>query len=140
MITNKIKDLLLEARKAKKTAEITFYSTLLGELVAIGKNNGNRETTDDEAVRHIKKWVSNIDETIRARGEGVCTELLYEKVLCQQFLPQQLDDVVLREIIAAMIDTLGKNQGIVMKTLKEQYPNQYDGKLASTIFKELSNA
>lgn len=139
MITNKIKDLLLEARKAKKTAEITFYSTLLGELVAIGKNNGNRDTTDDEAVRHIKKWVSNIDETIRVRGEGVCTELLYEKKLCEQFLPTSLTEEQLRSIIADL-KAVNPQQGEVMKALKAQYPNQYDGKLASAIFKELSNA
>jgi hypothetical protein len=137
-ITQKLRELLTKARKERNSAQITFYSTLIGELDAIGKTAGNRETTDDEAVRHIKKWVNNIDETIKARG-GVCTELLQEKKLCEEFLPSMLTEDTLTQVIALAIETHGKNQGAVMKHLKEHYPNLYDGKLASSIFKELSN-
>lgn len=136
MIVQKLKSLLLQARKDKNSAHVTFYSTLIGELVNIGKSNGNRETTDDEAVKHIRKWVNNIDETIKARG-GVCTELLQERKMCEQFLPSMLEEDLLRYIIKEAVARLGNNQGAVMKYLKEIYPNQYDGKLASTIFKEL---
>jgi uncharacterized protein YqeY len=138
MIVQKIKDLLLEARKSKDSQRVTFYSTLLGELVAIGKTAGNRDTTDDEAVRHIKKWVNNIDETMKARG-GVCTDLLLEKKLCEEFLPSALTEPELRGIIKHAVINVGVNQGAVMKYLKDRYPNQYDGKLASAIFKELTN-
>lgn len=136
MIVQDLKSLLLQARKDKNSAHVTFYSTLIGELVNIGKSNGNRETTDDEAVKHIRKWVNNIDETIKARG-GVCTELLQERKMCEKFLPLMLTELALRIAIEDAIEEHGKNQGAVMKYLKDKFPNQYDGKLASTIFKEL---
>lgn len=137
-IIQKIRALLIQARKERNSAQITLYSTLIGELEAIGKTAGNRETTNDEAVRHIKKWVNNIDETMKARG-GVCTDLLQERKLCEEFLPPMLNDDALRVIIKEAILTLGANQGGVMKWLKDTYPNQYDGKIASSIFKELTS-
>lgn len=139
MIVEKLKSELLRARKEKNSSQISFYSTLLGEVENIGKSAGNRVTTDDEAVRHIKKWVANIEETIRLRGEGVATALLQEKVLCEQFLPAMLSVEELRGIISKLVAE-GKNQGEVMKHLKEVHPNKYDGKLASNIYKEIANA
>lgn len=136
-IIQKMKAELLSARKTKNSSLVTLYSTLIGELEAIGKNNGNRETTDDEAVRHLKKWVSNIDSTISIRG-GVATELLREKQVCMQYLPATMTTEQLTDAVKTAISEVGNKQGIVMKMLKDKYPNMYDGKEASAIFKELT--
>jgi uncharacterized protein YqeY len=136
MISQKIKDRLLSARKSQDTLKVSFYSTLLGEIDNIGKSKGNRPTTDDEAVAHIRKWVTNVDETMKLRG-GVCTELLAEKHMCDEFLPKMMTKDQLESVIKEEIAKSGKNLGVVMKALKENYPNQYNGKDAADIFKEL---
>ena len=41
----------LAARKAKDGLKATLLTTLIGELTAIGKNDGNREVTDAEVSR-----------------------------------------------------------------------------------------
>lgn len=135
-LLSQIKNKLLESRRNRDGAKTVFYSTLLGELAAIGKNKGNRDTTDEEAVAHIRKWVNNLDSTMSLRG-GVCTELLQEKKWCEEFLPTLLNENQLRSIIQDIIDKVGNNQGMVMKELKALYPGQYDGKMASTIYQNL---
>ena len=63
-----------EARKMKYTATATLLTTLYSEAQMVGKNDGNRETTDAEVVAVIKKFVKNIDETLSNLPE---TCLLY---------------------------------------------------------------
>ena len=55
-LVKKITDDLLNVRKEKKKKDSAFLSTLLGEVRMVGKNNGNRETTEDEAINTIQKF------------------------------------------------------------------------------------
>lgn len=137
-ISHKIKQRLDEARRNREADKVVFYSTLFGEIISIGKSNGNRETTDEEAIRHIRKWVNNLDETIKVRG-GASTDLLQEKKLCEEFLPQLMEEHTLRAVIVEILHKVGNKQSDVMRALKADYANQYDGKTASKLYKELTN-
>ena len=64
MILEKIKNASLAARKAKEALAATLLTTLYSEAVNVGKNNGNRDTTDAEAVAVVKKFLKGVDETI----------------------------------------------------------------------------
>ncbi len=100
----------------------------------IGKNDGNRLTTDGEVVAVVKKFIKNLDETILAiesRG-GLATPQIAERAFLSTFLPQQLTEADLREI-AESYSSLPE----FMKRLKDSYPGQYDGKLASTVGKSV---
>ena len=59
-----IKTALLNARKDKDSKLASLLSTLLSEVVKIGKDNGNRETTDQEAVSVLKYFIKNANQTI----------------------------------------------------------------------------
>lgn len=129
----------LQARKAKQTKDALLYSTLLGECLAKGKNDGNRETTDAEVVAIAKKFINNINETLVAilsSSSDACTDynLLREKELLSAFIPAQLSELELRTISAAH-----KTEGLpaIMKFLKDNHVGLYDGKLASSIAKEV---
>lgn len=143
MIVHTIKENLLEARKAKDSNLISILSTLLGEVSVIGKNDGNRETTDAEAIRVVKKFIKNIDDTtIHFEKESTeYTNLIKEKEILQQYLPKQLTSEELIEIINQFLKqetiTSLKQMGCVMKFLKENYNGRYDGKEASDIVKSL---
>ena len=107
-------------------------TTLLGEATAIGKNAGNRETTDDEVVSVIKKFIKNINETVTAlvsRNEDASTYIAEREIL-ERYLPKQLNEAELFKLAASQ-----ESMPAFMKFLKENYAGQYDGKLASTVAK-----
>lgn len=132
MDTLKVKQ--LEARKAGQTQAASLYTTLLGEAAMVGKNAGNRDTTDAEVVAVVQKFLKNIAETIQAlttRGQPVDAQKA-EQELLKVFLPQQLTELEL-------VDLAKTNQSLgmpgFMRMLKENYSGRYDGKLASQVAK-----
>lgn len=132
-LMEQIKTKQITARKAGLT-EASLLTTLLGEAAVIGKNAGNRETTDSEVVAVVKKFVKNIDETVTALTErGVdATTFLAERTVLEQFLPMQLSENALIEVAKCQ-----PNMPAFMKHLKENFAGKYDGKLASTVAKSV---
>lgn len=133
MLIERIRTQQLAARKSGGSFAAAL-TTLLSEASMIGKNDGNRPTTDAEVVAVVKKFIKNLDETIQAiesRG-GLATPQITERAFLSTFLPQQLTEVDLRDI-AIMYSSLPE----FMKRLKDIYPGQYDGKLASMVGKSV---
>lgn len=147
-LVEKIKTDSLEARKAKDGLRATLLTTLYSEVVNVGKNNGNRDTTDAEAVAVVKKFLKGVDETITHLGKNEMTEATAkammvardERIILDGYMPKQLSEAELKVAIADLIDALPeknpKQMGVLMKQLKERYEGQYDGQLASKLIKE----
>jgi uncharacterized protein YqeY len=127
-----IKEKQIAARKAG-TGEASLLTTLLGEAAMVGKNAG-RETTDQEVVAVVKKFIKNIDETITAlqTRNQLFTQYAVEREILEQFLPQQLTESTLFEVAKSQPD-----MPTFMKHLKENFAGQYDGKIASMIAKKV---
>ena len=147
-LISQIKAAQVRAR-IERSVSASILTTLLGEAEMIGKNAGNRETTDEEVIGVAKKFIKNIDETIAVveRADvtdattSVLTAIRNERAVVEQFLPSQMNDDQLRTAIQDVIGgikTAGEvpNMGLVMKVLKQRFDGQYDGKAASTITKE----
>lgn len=134
-----IKSKQVEARLARDTATASTLTTLLGEASAVGKNDGNRETSDDEVIAVVKKFIKNIDETVVSMGERNLdtTKFIIERNLLESLLPRQLTAEELEVIVAEYISEEGlsgpRSMGLVMKHLQTEYAGKYDGKLASTV-------
>lgn len=129
-----------KARKIGNKQKAISLITLYSEAKMIGKNDGNRETTDDEVLGIIQKFIKNINELLSHPCNSEFKEIaLKEKTLYESYLPDQLNEEELKLIIQNEYDAwpLPLKIGIIMKFLKEQYPNQYDSKLASKIAKEI---
>ena len=129
----RLKDDALAARKARLGWRATALTTQIGELETAAKVSGHTPT-DAEVVAAIKKTIKNLDEVLRVAPNDA-TRL--EKDLFEFYLPKQLDEKALRDVISVIILTGAKTMGDVMKALKTGYEGQYDGKLASTLIKEL---
>jgi len=139
-LLQQIKIAQLKARKERNTIAVNVLTTLVGEAEAIGKNAGNRETTDSEVVALAKKFIKNIDETIGLIKEpAALNDLLCERLYVEQFLPKQLTTEELRATLEGLTNELNahtlREMGKVMKVLKERYDGQYDGAAASTMIK-----
>lgn len=136
-----IKATSLQARKDRRTGDAATLQTLIGEAETIGKNAGNRETTDLELIAVIKKFIKNIDEVLSLVDNQslAYANAFGEKNLLESFLPSQLGKLELELTINAikveLCATTPKDMGKILKVLKERFEGQYDGTTASTIAK-----
>ncbi len=151
MILENIKSNQIKFRKEKtedSSIAASLLTTLIGEAEMIGKNDGNRETTDAEVVAIIKKFLKNLEETLVHVSKQDNIQALQKKNILEKeksillsFLPKQMDEVELSQVIKSFIDELSeknpKQMGKVLGKLKEKYSGQYDGAMASRITKEL---
>lgn len=141
-ILSKIKTNQLAARKEKSTQTVALLTTLIGEAEMVGKNAG-REVADSEVIAVVKKFIKNIDETIKALGNAdPRTEVaMAERATLEAYLPKQLDEAQLQCVVTEIINDLCSRSGspvqmgMVMGALKLGFEGQYDGKKASEIIK-----
>lgn len=141
-LLTRIKTASLELRKAKHPLA-ALAQTLIGEAEMIGKNDGNREVTDSEVLSRVKKILSGVDETIALiKQPEALAGLQAEKAWLEGWLPSQMTEAELREAIESCCTSLRvagekPNVGAIMKMMKQHFDGTYDGKLASTLIKEI---
>jgi len=135
-IIEKIKSDSLEARKNKDALSSNLLVTLYSEIVKVGKDSGNRETTDDESIVVIKKFVKNLEETkeiLTNKESPEYLKIVKELEILNQYLPIQLSD----KEISNIIDKLpNKNIGEVMKYFKNNHFGKYDAKIVTNLLKK----
>ena len=120
---NNLKQQIIDYRNFH-TETRTLLGTVLGELDRISKN-----PTNDDCIKVIKKMIES-NKLVNT------TESLYENKLLEQFIPQQLTEeqiknIIKRERFANIKDCMG--------FFKELYAGLYDGKVVSKIYKEYEN-
>lgn len=138
-----IKAKQLQLRKERKSDLAACLSTLIGEAERIGKDDGNRETTEAETVAVLKKFIKNVNEVISVasdyRDGDRADEAWAEKTLLQEFLPTQFEGDSLRVIVLEAVKSSDavtiKDMGKVMATLKAKHEGQFDGAEASRLIK-----
>ena len=141
MLLEKLQAASLEARKAQNAIAAGLLTTLYSEAARVGKDQGNRVSTDNEVVAVVKKFGKNIDETLAALPEtdARVAALRVEKELLAAYLPQQLDEAglsaLVAELVGALADKSPKQMGVVMAGLKVRAGGQYDGAMASRLVK-----
>jgi len=143
MLINQIKSDALIARKARQTDTATLLTTLYSEASMIGKNAGNRESTDAEVLQVIEKFVKNANEiqNILLKKNKDVSHIENEILVLSRYLPQKMSYEELGHVIRGIIkglteDKSPKLMGEVMGMLKILHGGQYDGKLASEIVKK----
>jgi uncharacterized protein YqeY len=114
----------------------------MSEVAIVGKNNGNRETTDEEAVKVIKKFIKGINETVDLIKDPEKLKLLeMELEIYNSFLPQIMNELETRAAVEKIINALPekspKAMGQVMGTISKEYGTLIDRGLASQIVKEM---
>ena len=141
MILEKIKKQQLQARK-EKSPIVGALTALMSEVAIVGKNNGNRETTDEEAMKVIKKFIKGINETVDLIKDPEKLKLLeMELEIYNSFLPQIMNELETRAAVEKIINALPekspKAMGQVMGTISKEYGTLIDRGLASQIVKEM---
>lgn len=139
MLIERIRTDLMDARRAGDRVRAGFLSALYSEAGRIGKDAGNRASTDDEVVGVVRKFLKNAEETLAAaQGKRDTSATEAEIATLNAYMPQQLSDEEIQKAVDAAIAELGiekspKNMGAVMKVLRDTYGARLDMKKASAI-------
>lgn len=107
----------------------------------VAKNKQQEFPTDDQCVTVLKRFCEKIDETVGLISDAAKIEALKaEKAIYEQFIPKQLSELELTEIVNAFITSNpGAKVGQIMGYLKANYVGLYDGNKASTIVKSVAS-
>jgi len=135
-VISDIKAARVSALKNKQKDVASFLSFVIGSLEAIGKNAGNRETTDDEAIAAIKKIIQKNNEILEvSKSEATNASLSFQNEILELYLPQMVSEDDLRAFINS-ISLDNPNKGLYMKEVKAKYGQSVDMKLAGKIIDE----
>lgn len=126
----------LEAMKSGDKTRARFIASLSAEAQNIAKADGNRETVEADIFTAAKRLAKRTNETLSFTSDPDGQRALrYEISVYESFLPQQMTEEQLREVIVGLRET---NIGIVMKALKASYDGQYDPKMVKPIIESLT--
>ncbi len=117
-----------------------LMNVIIGECDRLGKN-----ISKDLIIQVMQKLYKNnkltIAETIENPNNSYTIrtqELCQEVAFLDQFIPKQLDESELRDIISCFVDANDTtNIGSIMQFFKANYQGLYDGSVVSKIAKEL---
>jgi len=136
----RIKADLLTARKSKDKFTAGILGALVSEGAMIGKNMGNRETTDAEMQKLILKFKKGVSDTIslfegKETAEGMVEGLQKELGVYDQYLPTQLSNEEIEKEIGMFLQTNSEkaNIGSIMAHFRKNFDGQYDGKALAKI-------
>ena len=141
MTEKDLRDQLSTAMRARDAVRMRALRAVLAQV----KNRSievRGEIPEREVTALIQREVKQTKETLEfarqaGRGEQIAE---HEELLgiLESLLPSALGEAELREAIRSIIGETGATSlGPVMKTLGERYAGQYDGKVASTLAREL---
>ncbi len=134
------KDSLL-ARKAADGVRATLLSTLIAEAEMVGKNAGNRESTDDEVQQTIRKFLKNNQEAVAVIKDTDRLAILeQESAILTAYLPPMASEAEVKAFIADTVAGLPergpKQMGAVMGALKAKFGTSFDAKQANAWVKQ----
>lgn len=132
-VIEQLNHVILGARKRGNIKMLSIYTTFKGDLI----RKFGKEPTWDEAAAHSKAVIKSYevakDEALKV-GQIFNTDPEEIEFLCE-FIPQQMSE---NEIRAFFANSGIINKGLLMKAIKEEYPNQYNGKLAAKVAGEFN--
>ncbi len=131
----------LQARKDRATVAANLLTTLGSEAAMVGKNNGNRESTDDEVQAVVRKFLKGNSETLgRVTDPAVRAQYEEEREILSRYVPTELSEAELRELIGTLGGKDSIKIGTVMAALNQRFPGRVNGKLVKQILDDMASA
>jgi uncharacterized protein len=142
---DKLMDAVKEAMKAKqphRISTIRMMQSAIKDLEIANRTKPDPTTSDGDIASLLSKLVKQREESAKIYDEGGRPELAAKEreeiAIIGEFMPKQLSEAEVIEIIKGIISETGatsmKDMGKVMSALKERYPGQLDfGKASGQI-------
>ena len=143
---NQLQDELKIAMKAGDKAAMTGLRNIIGKLKASQIDKGE-SLTKEEALKILKSAAKQLRESIEQYKKGGRDDLaqkeLFELLLLDKYLPEQLSEGKIREVVKETLQASGaesmQDMGRIMGVLMKELAESADGKLVQNIvLKELS--
>ena len=133
-------DLTTAIRGRDEVATATLRMALAAITTEEVAGSDARELSDDEVVRVLARESKKRREAAEAFGSAGREELAEreraEGTVLERYLPTQLDDAAVSELVAASIAETGasgmQQMGAVMRVVQQKAAGQADGKRLST--------
>jgi uncharacterized protein YqeY len=146
MLRDKLTETMKEAMKAKdsrRLSTVRLIQSAVKDRDIANRGTGKDAATDDEILQILQKMVKQREESAKIYEDAGRTELATQEReeidVLKTFMPQQLSDEKVEEIVAAVVTETGaagmKDMGKVMAVLRERYAGQMDFAKASGVIK-----
>ena len=145
-IEDTLKAKSIEARKAKATHAV-FLVTVLAAIQKIGKDDGNRSTTDAEAIKVLKSFVQSAKDTktiLLEKNSNADTSLQDQEIsILEEFIPKQLSLEEIQTQIKSVLSTIPtpysmKTLGAVMAHFNKTAPGLFEGATVKKAFQDIT--
>ena len=144
-LEQRVMDGLKAAMKSKDQAAMRTLRAIKSAILLFKTSGKNEELDDAAELRLLQKLVKQRRESAQIYHEQGREDLAQpeeeEIAILETFLPKQLDEEELKQHLSALIDELGatspQDMGKVMGVATKQLAGQADGRLISTIVRQL---
>ncbi len=138
MLIDDIKKANLMAMKEKNQAKRSAYSSIISRYQLLKTKDPSKEIKDEDVLSLIQKVVKELDEEIdsyqKAGREESVLEIRKQKDALKEFIPAQLSEEEIKEIILSLPD---KSIPTVMKHFNVNYRGKVDMSLVNKVLKGL---
>jgi uncharacterized protein YqeY len=138
MLIDQIKKANIEAMKAKDADRRAIYSIVITRYQTLATSGKAQELGDADVIQIIQKLGKELDEEkegyVKAGRSESAAKIDAQKEAIASFLPKQLSEEEIREIIASLPD---KSIPLVMKHFSANYKGQCDMGLVSKVARSL---
>lgn len=146
LINNDLKQAMLAKDKRKLEALRAIKAALL--LIKTGKDIGTSDIPEDLEIKTLQRLVKQRRESAELyksqNRQDLFDEEIYQAEIIETYLPKQLSDEELRELIKDIIVKTGansvKDMGKVMGMASKEVAGKADNKTISMIVKEILGA
>ena len=148
MLREDLQNALKEAMKEKNMAVVGAVRLIIAGLKekdVEARGKGKEKAEDTELLAMMQTMIKQRNESVRIYLEGNRPELAEKEKaeieVIERFLPKQLNDDEVNEVVKTIIANVGaqsiKDMGKVMAALKADYAGQMDFGKASGVIKSL---
>ena len=145
-LMDKISEELKKAMKAKDNIALQSIRAIKSELLLLRTKSGNpNNLSNEEEMKVLQKLIKQRRESAKIFREKKRIDLAEpeeaQAKIIEGFLPEQLDEEKIRELVEEIILSTGsegiKDMGKVMSQASSKMAGQADGKIISIIVKEI---
>ena len=140
---NQLQEELKVAMKGGDKAAMTGLRNIIGKLKAAQIDKGE-SLNEEESMKILKSTAKQLKESVEQYNKGGREDLvqkeLFELSLIDKYLPVQLSEDKIRDLVKTTIQSAGaesmQNMGRVMGILMQELAGSADGKLVQQIVQE----
>lgn len=145
-LMDKISEELKKAMKAKDNIALQSIRAIKSELLLLRTKSGTpNNLSDEQEMKVLQKLIKQRKESAKIFREQNRIDLAEPEVaqakIIEEFLPEQLDEEKIRELVEEIILSTGaegiKDMGKVMSQASSKMAGQADGKIISIIVKKI---